>query len=227
MQLEVGNFLLQATWVLMAALTKVGGCGICEHPVEPDWQPLCASSWYLNIVAAMCFMPAAQCFAFDQCVVGQLARAPTRLFTLRLPQVRTEITSCGSRGRCNHPAGFHKTLLGKASDGSFLSAAKKVYPLLLFLVSCRLRWPWSPMPPFWTLVSSQSCPNVFRAGIATLRPAYLSLPISMSPAWLGSASHFAVLFGGCCSLLSPHCFAWCSSLRLSVPALCPRLIEAG
>ena len=77
---------------------------------------------------ALLAAPAFECFEFDQCVVGQAAKAPTRFATLRLPLVRAGIRARGAGGFCAHARRFHKTLRGRRDDASWRTADKKVYP---------------------------------------------------------------------------------------------------
>ena len=112
----------------MRTSTVTGGCDLTGHPAVPVWQAKCPSSWYLTVMAAMCFMLAAEISEFDQRVPGQESRAPARLFALRLPRVRRVLRCLGSEGRCDHAADRHKAFFGKGEDGSWLTALEEVYP---------------------------------------------------------------------------------------------------
>ena len=69
-----------------------------------------------------------QAVTFDQCTLGLCAVKPTTLWTYRLPRFASIVRAKGNKGRCNHPRGTHQALKSRKADGSFKTAAAKVYP---------------------------------------------------------------------------------------------------
>jgi len=126
-QVDVGNFLLQATLLLVAELVASGGSAVVEHPAIPVREPRCPCIWNLKCMQILMKAPISESFEFDQCEHGQIATAPTRLLAVRLPALKSLLYDTPGRGRCSH-AGGHTPLVGKDPTGTWRTAAKKTYP---------------------------------------------------------------------------------------------------
>ena len=127
-QVDTANGLLQAALDIAVALLLTGGCSVIEHPAIPVWEPRSSSIWHLPVTKALGASPAVDHFEFDQCMVGQVGRAPTHFMAVRLPLLRKALCAGPRGGRCTHGPRAHRALMGLAADGSWRTAPKKTYP---------------------------------------------------------------------------------------------------
>jgi hypothetical protein len=124
---HLSNTLLRSTWLLALELYCAGGFAVVEHPARPVWEERAASSWQLPEVRAILRLPLIDSFEFDQCTLGQYARKPTCLASVRLPMLRSYVC-WPNGGRCRHAPGTHATLRGRRADGSYLTFNARTYP---------------------------------------------------------------------------------------------------
>ena len=130
MQLWIGDSLIRFLVKLLLLAARMGLAGFMEHPQYPTW---CAakkppSVWSWKAIQHMKNLQCSTFVSFDQCVVGADACKPTTLMLIRLPAIRRRLLQSGNNGRCNHPRGFHKGLVGRQADGTFETARAKIYP---------------------------------------------------------------------------------------------------
>ena len=126
-QVIIGNVLYRTCILLAAKAKQVGAFALIEHPKEADWLPEHPSSWRLPQTAKLLGMNYADSSVVDQCTCGTPYRKSTRLLYVNLPELPAHISGLPGNGRC-----FHKkhsvVLVGKGSDGRFLTAPAKEYP---------------------------------------------------------------------------------------------------
>jgi hypothetical protein len=115
---------------MLVTLAMMGLSGFLEHPQFPTWcnrgHP--ASIWAMEALKHLKRLNCFSVVSFDQCIVGAVAKKPTTLLLLRMPEVREQLMMRGHCGRCNHTAGSHSALIGRQPDGTFNTAKAKVYP---------------------------------------------------------------------------------------------------
>ena len=129
LQLEIGNDILQAALLIIAALRLVGGFGLLEHPALPYWRPEAPSIWLLPHLMHQFQVGFLEFQQFDQCVHGALAVKPTRFAFHGLPTLRRLLTQTPRGGRCHHGANAHPKLEGiDPETGEFRTAPLKAYP---------------------------------------------------------------------------------------------------
>ena len=111
-----------------------------EHPIPAHWEPRAPPSWDWRPLMALAASPAVSTIDIDQCQfqpsdrpLGEFGQAPTRIMSLRLPSLPGLLQSRPNRGKCNHPRGAHRTLLGKDASAKFHTSDKKTYPSALCL----------------------------------------------------------------------------------------------
>ena len=134
-----------------------------EHPDIPAWVPPAMCVWYPPVVRALMHSPAVQTARFDQCVHGQVARAPTHLMILRLPELARDLVDTPRGGRCHYPEG-HEALSGVDAHGNFRTARKTRYTpnmnrLIATAMVRSIRAAWAPAAPSPTDEGLEDAPS--------------------------------------------------------------------
>ncbi len=127
-QLDIGNFLLMALLDLMLECALSGGAAWMEHPAPAVWEPGAVPSWATAPLECLRRAPGVAFTSFDQCEHGQSARAPTVILSAGMASLPGLLLATPGGGKCSHPRGTHRRLLGVDATGAFRTAAKKTYP---------------------------------------------------------------------------------------------------
>ena len=101
-QLSDGNDLLGFCILMLVALLVTDGSGLMEHPKEPDDQTL-ASVWRLPLLRFLSTLPNVQTVDLAQGLLGAPSAKPTRLLTIRMPSLMSELHAHRPTG---HVQGF-------------------------------------------------------------------------------------------------------------------------
>ena len=152
-QLSDGNDLLGFCILMLIALLVTDGSGLMEHPKPPDDISL-ASVWRLPLLRFISTLPNVEVVDLAQGLLGAPSAKPTRLLTIRLPSLTSELHA--NRLRSTLPKGGS---IGLDEGGSFKTTPLKEYPpaMCRALASAFLNHVWRVDPP----VSSASVPEPF------------------------------------------------------------------
>ena len=127
-QLELGSALMRTMLLFLAAARAFGFAAVMEHPQEPEWAPGAPSCWKLPEMRALVASGHVQRVHLDQCCCGTPWRKPTCLLAVRMPELADAVAALPGGGRCNAALGHsHVSLLGRSTEGHFLTAPAKTY----------------------------------------------------------------------------------------------------
>ena len=118
-QVTLASTLLTNTLRIMAAISKIGGKFILEHPRDPGHDPY-PSIWELPEVRELQKASQGQLLLLDQCRYGQKAKKPTTLLTNATAKIEDLSMRCCHQ---EHPV----TLQGKDEAGAFRTSAAQTY----------------------------------------------------------------------------------------------------
>eukprot|EP00438_Fugacium_kawagutii_P000385 Skav234114 [mRNA] locus=scaffold4487:81149:86691:- [translate_table: standard] len=121
-QVFAGNLLLAFAVMALYELVGTGGCGLLEHPADPETEED-VTIWKIPIIAALFRFETVDFLTVAQGPHGSEGAKATGLLALRLPTLRQQL-------RAWRLADWHVQgqTAGRASDGTFHSAKLKEYP---------------------------------------------------------------------------------------------------
>eukprot|EP00438_Fugacium_kawagutii_P002555 Skav219501 [mRNA] locus=scaffold937:332940:334607:+ [translate_table: standard] len=122
LQLLLGNLLLCFSILMMGRLAATQGCGLVEHPAEPEEADM-ASIWKLDIVKALLTMPGQQRVRVCQGFYGAPSAKPTDLWALNLPSLQFQLAS----GRVSESLPTYSSI-GLNEAGEWCTSILKEYP---------------------------------------------------------------------------------------------------
>lgn len=121
-QILIGNDLLHFSLDMMLRLYFSQGCGMLEHPDMPE-EPYKPSIWRLPIMELFRALWGFEEISFGQGLLGAPSPKPTRLLTLNLQTMRSNLRS---HHITKDPP--KKASIGKMEDGSWCTGYLKEYP---------------------------------------------------------------------------------------------------
>ena len=127
-QVALGNALLGAVILFLAAARVYGFAAVMEHPQLPSWMPLAPFSWKLPELTLIARAGGTDCVHLDQCCCGIPWKKPTKLFAVGIPELGRLVARLPGGGRfCPVLGRKSVTLTGKSGDGVYRTAPAKTY----------------------------------------------------------------------------------------------------